>query len=300
MTKIQGGEFIERERQLPPEDTAGNVAQGSTAAKTAALTSARLGAPPDCYDVRSVFDVRPVNGFDFNIEVSEVFEQGIETASTVRLEFIVPDGFVCVLRSVDIWFEPNPENAENRSDVYFALTRDRGTYAYNAHMSIGVASDTFPVYMLADEYMKVGVFITVPSVEVEASLEAFCLFKGTFLEKQGRPYQFEIANPVRDGNCAPEPPPPPRIVEAKIEKPKAAPVARQAPRAAPPPDAGPPPFQIKLWKPFSSKGGHSVAPKIAVSDDGRNARAPSATELVLYKRYFDAFRQAHPGAQIMG
>src|SRR3990172_12098131 len=100
--RIQGGEFIERERQHPPEETSGNVAQGSTAESQRALVDAQLGAPPADYDVRSVYDSGPLNAYDFNITAtSPVDEIG---ASILRVSFTVRQGFVAVLRRLSHFF----------------------------------------------------------------------------------------------------------------------------------------------------------------------------------------------------
>ncbi len=56
---------------------------------------APLGTPPKGYDVRAVYDSRPVQGYDFNIAVSTALG---ETNPFVSMT--VPNGYIAVLRAI--------------------------------------------------------------------------------------------------------------------------------------------------------------------------------------------------------
>src|SRR5262245_50792115 len=127
-SRFRRGDFEARQRQLPAD-------RHVRAAKTAAWANARtemeqtpLGSPPKPVDVRSVYDTRPINAFDFNIPA---FNTVVSDASSVTVSFNVPEGFVCVLRNFDLWFEDGAGSGQDRSDFLWTLQLNGGDYPYN-------------------------------------------------------------------------------------------------------------------------------------------------------------------------
>lgn len=63
----RGQEFEDRNRQLPGDTGSPVYAGGSIEKVRAELAKTVLGSPPQDCDVRSTFDSRPVNAYDFNL-----------------------------------------------------------------------------------------------------------------------------------------------------------------------------------------------------------------------------------------
>lgn len=187
-------EFEGRNRQRPADLDQSRLYQRSNTSREE-MQRTPLGTPPDCYDVRSVYDTRPLNAYDFNIagSVSLPYPVGI-------VEMTVPEGAVCVLRELSIWFEPAPPGSE-RSDNVASLLLNGADYPYNNAIPIGDDSGRFPVFMLADEFNRVGVRVNLTNPYPSTPGTAWVLFYGQFLLKSGRPLPTEIANPIMGGKC---------------------------------------------------------------------------------------------------
>lgn len=188
-TKLQGEpDFIERrEDQLPPSnENAGEMSQDAKA--TAGMRAAPAGDPPADYDVRSVYDSRPVQGFDFNITA----ETG-ETSSPFTVEWIVPEGFVAVVRALHHWFNPAPLIA-SREDVLLTLLRDGSDVRFNVEIPVGSESDELvKVFAIYDEFQTVGARLVNVGL---VNTAAFVHFYGNFLLKTDTTPAFQIANQV--------------------------------------------------------------------------------------------------------
>ena len=233
------GEFEARNRQLPADLNQSATFGANQRARTD-FDAAPVGTPPSCYDVRSVYDSRPINGYDFHIVQ---FQSLDSTDTTKRVEMTVPEGYAAVLRGFEAWFEPAPLGA-NRSDVSANLQLNGGDYPNNTFL-IGMATNGLvPMFMLADEFNRIGLKLNFTAFT--GSGEVYVHFYGNFILKSERALPFEIANPVNDPNCKPavksrviprasEPPPPPR------ERPTlpSAPVLTAPPVATPPPMSAP-------------------------------------------------------------
>ncbi len=195
----------------------------------------------------------------------------------------MPQGFVCVLRQLDIWFEPNPVGAL-RSDYTWSLMLNGANVNYNENIPFGVGVDGEKVFLLANEFNRVGVrFGSTPASDLD-NIVGFVRFYGTFQLKTEVPLPFEIANPsgrLRPALAKPGVPPVrelPReptaqkspIVTPSIPIKPAAPVQ---PQVMPAPvmtqkQILKPPFQVRLsrnlvkgvqtWVPVKPKGGGFV------------------------------------------
>jgi hypothetical protein len=245
--KILGGEFEDRERQLPPEDSPGYTAQGSSSASAQAdLAGTPLGAPPSCFDVRSVYDSRPVNGYDFMIPVT-VDQEG--AASTFLAEFTVRQGFVGVLREISHFFTDNPQPAVvNRAQCLASIKRNGTDVSDNVDVPVGLSSDAiWKGFVIGDEFNVLGAEIVLQG----ALTAEVCVvvFYGNYILKTGVAYPFEIAN--RRPDCEGESP----IISAPIlPVPVKRPITETLPRT--PENRGPavPPFRIKWMNPLIASG----------------------------------------------
>lgn len=285
--KIEGGEFIEREIQRPPEDTPGFVAQDATASAQSDLAETPLGAPPTDYDVRSTYDSRPVNGYDFMIAVTAAAEGG----NTFTMEFEVRQGFVGVLREFSHFFTDNPQPAViNRAEVLATLRRNGTDVLDNADIPVGVSSDSiWKGFVIADEFNTLGVRIVLQGLLTAA--ECVAVFYGNYLLKTGVASPFEIANRTK-GGCLPALPtlPPPRM--APMLPPILAPV--MAPPSVAAPSLRVPPFRVQWMRPLvaHSARGAGRAPVSKVYPAYANGKPLSQSDQAQYAEWLAANKPA--------
>lgn len=230
-SRFRRGDFEARQRQLPA-DRHVQRAIGRAAQKARQdQENTPLGSPPKPVDVRSVYDTRPINGFDFNISASAATDSNTTKAV---LFFNVPEGFVAVLRNFDVWFEPNPASAL-KSGFNWSLQLNGGDYPYNLNVPFGVAVDRETCFMIANEFNTVGLRLTLGTAfSFPDPGTAFARFYGNFLLKSGLPAALEIGNLVPKSTLQP---PTPRM--------PAPPKPPSAPPPSPPPAPGPDPFGFR-------------------------------------------------------
>lgn len=218
------GEFEARNRQLPA-DLNQTIAFAVSAKSRADFDVTPVGTPPICYDVRSVFDARPINTYDFKITQSGSFTFG----NDILLEMTVPEGYMAVLRSLEYWTE-GATVAPLRSSILMSVLLNGGNYPNNVDIPVGIATDgPMPFFLLADEFNRIGVRFTYSS-----TVDTFyTIFAGNFILKTGRPYAFEIANPSNAQGCSPTAAR--RTVERNELPPAIAPPAIAPPLIAPAP-----------------------------------------------------------------
>jgi hypothetical protein len=73
-------------------------------ARVAAMQAAPLGEPQSDFDVRCVYDSRPVNGYDFNFSEQVSISSGVSWTAT----FNVPNGYRIVPRKWQVQFDSLP------------------------------------------------------------------------------------------------------------------------------------------------------------------------------------------------
>lgn len=240
-TRFRRGEFEARQRQLPADKRARRAKGGAWQKARADQEATPLGAPPKPVDVRSVYDTRPINAFDFNIPATVAT---VSTATNVTAFFQVPEGFIAVLRNFDIWFEPNPVGV-NKSNFNWSLQLNGGDYPYNIAVPFGDAVDRETCFMIANEFNTVGIRIRAVAPGAFATGFAFVRFYGNFLLKSGLPALLEIGNLVPKSAIVPTSSPPPRQPEP-------------SPPPSPPRQPEPPPSRVPTA--YSNK--QPVQPKV--------------------------------------
>lgn len=189
-----------RESQLPPDVNLVPDDTRQLGNAMAAFDRAPLGEPPIDFTVRSVFDSRPIQGYDFNVTSSTIVSGSIPF--TTLVSFIVPTGLVCVLRQLHHFFTVPPVIA-SRADVLLSLQVNGADVPNNTSIPVGVASDDIvKCFVIADENTQVTAkFVTNVDVLVEA-VSIFVQFYGNFLLKTGRPSIMEIANQTGEGKTS--------------------------------------------------------------------------------------------------
>lgn len=187
-------DFIDREHQLPADLADGVPDLEVSAGLGADMRAAPAGEPPADYDVRSVYDSRPVLGYDFNVLLSTSDIAGDPSPPlTLTSQFIVPQGFVAVVRKAHVWIEPNVP-LSSRSNVLFTLAINGVRVQYNEDIAVGDETlEPLEFFTIIDELNSLAAMITLSGI---ISTNVFVHFYGNLLSKTGRPPAFEIANPV--------------------------------------------------------------------------------------------------------
>lgn len=197
-----GTELTDREPQFAPSRLAADYASEGRLA--AALPNIPLGEPPTDVDVRSVYDARPIQGFDFNIPIlSTEINIGPESGftSTVMLRTTVPHGYVAVVRRLHHSFRITgggvlpPITARNQ--VLATMTYQDAAVPFNANIPVGLESDDIVnCFYVCDEDTQFGVtfFISGTDNFTDGFIDA--VLYGNLIRKTGRPAPQEIGNPV--------------------------------------------------------------------------------------------------------
>jgi len=185
-----GNEFTDREQQFPADrsKTPGDIANAGRL--TAQMIAAPPGEPPIDYDVRCVYDSRPINGYDFNVASFAA----IGSTNSWSVNFEVPKGYVAVVRSARHFLDPLPSSLDSENDVLATLLVNNIEIQNNNNIPVGVQSDTYLKYFyVVDELNTFGLKLTPSSVPLNTN--AWVTFYGNLISKTGRPIPFEIANP---------------------------------------------------------------------------------------------------------
>lgn len=197
----------------------------NNAAQRQAAGAAPIGTPQLDFDVRSIYDSRPVQGRDFN----QWFGFSTEGGGTIPGTFfnqalVVPTGYVAVVRRImfrttaAVWTGPyqNEMNVTKNGAVVMPET-----------LPLNPASQCFPLetipisngesietFIIADEAESVGIVLydSGGSPDVIDTIQYFVGFYGQFLLKTGVPAAMQVANyagtkapPKTVGNPQPSP-----------------------------------------------------------------------------------------------
>jgi hypothetical protein len=199
-TLAGGTLFRERQPQLPATPDVG-VTDRQLGARQTAFQSAPLGDVPVDVDVRSVYDVRPINAYDVNLplESQDFTYGGTATPQVGVVTAGVPLGYVFVLRQLDHYVTPQP-GTTSRGEVLLTLTKNGAGVPQNVNVPVGNESQgLFRTFVIYDEGEIYGarVLVTLPFGSPPAIAKLGVNFHGNFIRKTGRSAPLEIGNPVR-------------------------------------------------------------------------------------------------------
>jgi hypothetical protein len=157
----------------------------------AAQAAARAVSSVD-RQVLSVFDTRPIDGFDFALF-------GISASSDPQdflVEIEVPNGFVCVLRRVEFVVFPPYAGSGLTDPLTFQLTRNGSGIQSNAYQGFGIIESAgWDTHQVFGYWEKPGVFITPGD---GGNYDYAVRFFGTFLLAKNIPPGREIGSePLR-------------------------------------------------------------------------------------------------------
>lgn len=183
----------------------------NNAAARAAAAAAQIGSPQLDFDVRSVYDSRPVQGRDFNQWFFFSTEGGGTVPGTFFLQsFVVPTGYVAVVRR--IMFRTSNANYTGPYQNEMTVLRNGAQVMpevlpfvpFNPVDGEAAPLETIPIsdgesfdlFLIADEGDTVGVrlFSSDGDPDVSDEFQYFLGFYGQFLLKTGVPAAFQIAN----------------------------------------------------------------------------------------------------------
>lgn len=190
-----GQEFIDREQQFPPDFNAGPADMARAKTLTADMYATPPGEPPSDFDVRSIYDSRPVNAYDFNLVGNSGEIAAGPNSATVL--FTVPNGFVAIPRKWIIWYEPGVVFT-SPSDSLATIITSGADLPYNADIPIDDYTDSpLETFYVVNENQEFGVRIAY-SDAVPANTIIFVHVYGNLLPKVGAVApQFQVANEVR-------------------------------------------------------------------------------------------------------
>ena len=154
----QNAEFEAGQEQAPPDVGSGATDNASQAQDAFAATP--LGAPPAGYDVRSVYDSRPVNAYDFNISLPE--GSFAVSATSLLMTAQVPAGYRMVPREWDISLI-NATYSVASPVVTASIWANGGFLPFNQGIVIDTVGTAAPIktFFLLEENSIFGMSITV-------------------------------------------------------------------------------------------------------------------------------------------
>lgn len=183
----------------------------TNAVDRADAAAAPLGSPSLDFDVRSVYDSRPVNEVEFNewftLEGLDGAPIDAAAVALLRRAFLVPVGFVAVVRGVTVLVPNDPTITEvwdgELSIMVNATTVDPPTVTtipatsaaqINRHNILFRDGEQITTFVIADQNQYVGVDISLVT-DIALTTDNFAVgFYGNFLQKTNIPPQFQIAN----------------------------------------------------------------------------------------------------------
>jgi hypothetical protein len=119
----------------------------------ASMLQAPLGEPPTDFLVRSVYDVRPVNGYDFNYSAG--FDE--VDAFVWSAQFNVPNGYRAIPRKWTVYFDNPPLGPASISTA--TLLQNGAAVPNNDNIIIGMGTGSDPIesFFICEENTTFGI-----------------------------------------------------------------------------------------------------------------------------------------------
>lgn len=156
--------------QAPPDfnDTGGADVAGVDFAVTS-LYQTPLGEPPTEFDVRCVYDSRPVNGYDFNLSSAIVLSG---SATSWAVTFNVPNGYRMVPREWQVIYDNPPAIVAANSTV--SLQQNGAGVPNNQGIIIG-SGTTLPIksFYVCEENTTFGITGFVSTGNVTGAVNVY-------------------------------------------------------------------------------------------------------------------------------
>ncbi len=155
-----------------------------------------IGAVPRRFDVTSTFDARPVNGRDFLETFTLSFNINSGSGETLSGGFIVPDGYIGLVRGFRL-FVSNMLNTEERLLIVSLISDGVIVNNYDNIALPRILNSVIPCYGISNALKQIGLKIAHPrstsgSETVLIDVELY----GNLLLSRGIPAQYEPANSI--------------------------------------------------------------------------------------------------------
>jgi hypothetical protein len=121
-----------------------------------AMVATPIGEPDSDFDVRSVYDSRPVNAYDFNFSANaDLSSEGSGFSWTVT--FTVPNGYRAVPREWDVLYDPGFASANSYSDSFVTIQQSGAALPNNGPITVGIGTyDPIKTFFLCEENTTFG------------------------------------------------------------------------------------------------------------------------------------------------
>jgi hypothetical protein len=161
------------------------------------------GTIPLDADVRSVFDTRPINGFD-TIFVSDGELTGGEGPVYITYTFSVPENYIVVIRAVKFVASGIPILGLNPAFVKMSLLVNGGAVPNYVDIPEVIYGHWLPAHVIAGVNQTFGAVLVIGGGTINLGFTVTAMFHCNLLLATGQPANMEIANskPVK-----PTPPP---------------------------------------------------------------------------------------------
>jgi hypothetical protein len=163
------------------------------ASSESALSQAPLGEPPVAFDVRSTYDSRPVNSYDFNFSQSIAY---VAAGGTLQFSFNVPQGYRAVPREWSVLLTA-PALASSGNFNQISLNSNGAAVPNNQNIIFGAGGTEDPIksFFLCEEQTQFGATVLVQPVAVSG--QAILNVYGNLIPVTSVALPFAIANETK-------------------------------------------------------------------------------------------------------
>jgi hypothetical protein len=118
-----------------------------------AMQATPLGMPPTDFDVKCIYDSRPLNGYDFNFSASQEITSNVPWS----FNFDVPNGYRIVPREWDVFFDTPIATQSSNSTV--TLTQQNAGVPNNSGIIVGMGTGSRPIksFFVCEENTQFGI-----------------------------------------------------------------------------------------------------------------------------------------------
>ena len=162
------------------------------ASSTAAMMQTPLGEPDIDFDVRCIYDSRPVNGYDFNVSNTLTTTSSAPTIWTFN--FTVPLGYRMIPKKFEIKFDPAPAGPISQSTA--TILQQGVGLSNNQNIIIGPGG-TIDTFFICEEQTTFGITGTNNNVFGGLVLTAIVNVWGQMIPVSDVALPFTAANKTR-------------------------------------------------------------------------------------------------------
>lgn len=126
-------------------------------AATQAMQATPLTPPDVDFEVRSVYDSRPINGYDFNFSGTAEIDVNSSETGTWNVTFDVPTGYRAVPREWDVFFDIPPTVIASKNVV--SIQQQNANIPNNGPIIVGMGTGARPIktFFVCEENTTFGI-----------------------------------------------------------------------------------------------------------------------------------------------